>query len=336
MGVGNFFGLLPEQMKNASLYGVELDSITGRIAKQLYPEAHITVDGFERVNFADNRFDLAVGNVPFGNYQLADPRYNKEHFFIHDFFFAKTLDKVRPGGIVAFVTSKGTMDKANTAVREYLAQRADLLGAVRLPNNAFSKNAGTEVTSDIIFLQKRETPPQYLPDWVEVGQTADGVPVNKYFEQHPDMVLGTVVEGNKLYGSGTMVVAEDGFDLRSALHEAVGKLSAEISHERGRDVYAKTADGVQVQIPSKLRNYSFFLSDDQVFFKKNNAACEFRFDKGTAQHKRFTAFIELRDLTRELIEAMELDKPDSVIKDLQAKLNVAYDDFYKKFGLIHS
>ena len=169
-----------------------------------------------------------------------------------------------------------------------------------------------------------------IPDWVHIGETADGLPINKYFEQHPDMVLGTVVEGNKLYGSGTMVVAEDGFDLKSALHEAVGKLSAEISHERGRDVYAKTADGVQVQIPSNLRNYSFFMSDDQVFFKKNNAACEFRFDKGTAQHKRFKAFIELRDLTRELIEAMELNKPDSVIKDLQTKLNVAYD-----LSLIH-
>lgn len=174
------------------------------------------------------------------------------------------------------------------------------------------------MTTDIIFLQKREgksvAEMSDIPDWVHIGQTEDGLSINKYFEQHPDMVLGTVVEGNKLYGSGTMVVAEDGFDLKSALHEAVGKLSAEISHERGRDVYAKTTDGVQVQIPSNLRNYSFFLSDDQVFFKKNNAACEFRFDKGTAQHKRFTAFIELRDLTRELIEAMELDKPDSVTK----------------------
>lgn len=244
---------------------------------------------------------------------------------------------------MAFVTSAGTLDKRDESTRQMLADKADFIGAIRLPggkNGAFKDNAGTEVTTDIIFLKKHEgksvAEMSDIPDWVHIGETADGLPINKYFEQHPDMVLGTVVEGNKLYGSGTMVVAEDGFDLRSALHEAVGKLSAEISHERGRDVYAKTADGVQVQIPSKLRNYSFFLSDDQVFFKKNNAACEFRFDKGTAQHKRFKAFIELRDLTRELIEAMELDKPDSVIKDLQAKLNVAYDDFYKKFGLIHS
>ena len=236
---------------------------------------------------------------------------------------------------MAFVTSAGTLDKRDETTRQMLADKTDFVGAIRLPggkNGAFKDNAGTEVTTDIIFLKKHEgkslAEMSDIPDWVHIGETADGLPINKYFEQHPDMVLGTVVEGNKLYGSGTMVVAEDGFDLKSALHEAVGKLSAEISHERGRDVYAKTADGVQVQIPSNLRNYSFFMSDDQVFFKKNNAACEFRFDKGTAQHKRFKAFIELRDLTRELIEAMELDKPDAVIKDLQAKLNVAYDDFY--------
>lgn len=201
------------------------------------------------------------------------------------------LMKLKDGGIMAFVTSAGTLDKRDENVRQMLADKADFIGAIRLPggkNGAFKDNAGTEVTTDIIFLQKREgksvAEMSDIPDWVHIGQTEDGLSINKYFEQHPDMVLGTVVEGNKLYGSGTMVVAEDGFDLKSALHEAVGKLSAEISHERGRDVYAKTADGVQVQIPSNLRNYSFFLSDDQVFFKKNNAACEFRFDKGTAQH----------------------------------------------------
>ena len=192
MGTGNFLGMLPDSMKDTALYGVELDSITGRIARQLYPQAHITVDGFERVRFPDNSFDLAVGNVPFGNYQVADSRYDKEHFFIHDYFFGKTLDKVRPGGIVAFITSKGTLDKPNSAVREYLAERADLLGAVRLPNNAFLRNAGTEVTSDILFLQKRENPPEHLPDWVEVSQTGDKIPINKYFLRHPEMVLGTM------------------------------------------------------------------------------------------------------------------------------------------------
>lgn len=342
MGIGNFFGRMPEDMQSHSqLYGVEIDSLSGRIAQALYPDADIAIQGFEQNRFQNGCFDVAVGNVPFGELGFRDTVHDTTK--LHDFFFAEALDKLKDGGIMAFVTSAGTLDKRDESTRQMLADKADFIGAIRLPggkNGAFKDNAGTEVTTDIIFLQKREgksvAEMSDIPDWVHIGETADGLPINKYFEQHPDMVLGTVVEGNKLYGSGTMVVAEDGFDLRSALHESVGKLSAEISHERGRDVYAKTADGVQVQIPSKLRNYSFFLSDDQVFFKKNNAACEFRFDTGTAQHKRFKAFIELRDLTRELIEAMELDKPDSVIKDLQAKLNVAYDDFYKKFGLIHS
>jgi len=342
MGIGNFFGRMPEAMQaNSQLYGVEIDSLSGRIAHALYPDADISIQGFEKNHFQNGSFDVAVGNVPFGELGFRDTVHDTTK--LHDYFFAEALSKLKDGGIMAFVTSAGTLDKRDESVRQMLADKADFIGAIRLPggkNGAFKDNAGTEVTTDIIFLKKHEgksvAEMSDIPDWVHIGQTEDGLPINKYFEQHPDMVLGTVVEGNKLYGSGTMVVAEDGFDLRSALHEAVEKLSAEISHERGRDVYAKTADGVQVQIPSKLRNYSFFLSDDQVFFKKNNAACEFRFDKGTAQHKRFTAFIELRDLTRELIEAMELDKPDSVIKDLQAKLNVAYDDFYKKFGLIHS
>ncbi len=342
MGIGNFFGRMPEDMQaHSQLYGVEIDSLSGRIAQALYPDADIAIQGFEKNRFQNGSFDVAVGNVPFGELGFRDTVHDTTK--LHDYFFAEALSKLKDGGIMAFVTSAGTLDKRDETTRQMLADKTDFVGAIRLPggkNGAFKDNAGTEVTTDIIFLKKHEgkslAEMSDIPDWVHIGETADGLPINKYFEQHPDMVLGTVVEGNKLYGSGTMVVAEDGFDLKSALHEAVGKLSAEISHERGRDVYAKTADGVQVQIPSNLRNYSFFMSDDQVFFKKNNAACEFRFDKGTAQHKRFKAFIELRDLTRELIEAMELDKPDAVIKDLQAKLNVAYDDFYKKFGLIHS
>lgn len=342
MGIGNFFGRMPEEMQEHSqLYGVEIDSLSGRIAQALYPDADIAIQGFEKNRFQNGSFDVAVGNVPFGELGFRDTVHDTTK--LHDYFFAEALSKLKEGGIMAFVTSAGTLDKRDETTRQMLADKADFIGAIRLPggkNGAFKDNAGTEVTTDIIFLKKHEgkslAEMSDIPDWVHIGETADGLPINKYFEQHPDMVLGTVVEGNKLYGSGTMVVAEDGFDLKSALHEAVGKLSAEISHEHGRDVYAKTADGVQVQIPSNLRNYSFFMSDDHVFFKKNNAACEFRFDRGTAQHKRFKAFIELRDLTRELIEAMELDKPDSVIKDLQTKLNVAYDDFYKKFGLIHS
>ena len=342
MGIGNFFGRMPEAMQSHSqLYGVEIDSLSGRIAQALYPDADIAIQGFEQNRFQNGCFDVAIGNVPFGELSFRDTVHDTTK--LHDYFFAEALSKLKDGGIMAFVTSAGTLDKRDETTRQMLADKADFIGAIRLPggkNGAFKDNAGTEVTTDIIFLKKHEgkslAEMSDIPDWVHIGETADGLPINKYFEQHPDMVLGTVVEGNKLYGSGTMVVAEDGFDLKSALHEAVGKLSTEISHEHGRDVYAKTADGVQVQIPSNLRNYSFFMSDDQVFFKKNNAACEFRFDKGTAQHKRFKAFIELRDLTRELIEAMELDKPDSVIKDLQAKLNVVYDDFYKKYGIIHS
>ncbi|HRU97737.1 MAG TPA: hypothetical protein P5092_09955 [Ruminococcus sp.] len=342
MGIGNFFGRMPEDMqKNSQLYGVENDSLSGRIAQALYPDAEVSIRGFEQNTYQNGCFDVAVGNVPFGELGFVDSVHGTTK--LHDYFFAETLDKVKDGGIVAFVTSAGTLDKRDEATRQMLADKADFIGAIRLPggkNGAFKDNAGTEVTTDIIFLQKHEgkSVSEMLdtPDWVHIGETADGLPINKYFEQHPDMVLGTVIEGNKLYGSGTMVVAEDGFDLKTALHEAVGKLSAEISHDKGRDVYAKTAQGEQVQIPSNLRNYSFFISDDQIFFKKNNTACEFRFDKTTAQHKRFKAFIELRDLTRELIEAQELDKPDSVIKDLQEKLNEVYDDFYKKYGLIHS
>ncbi len=342
MGVGNFFGRMPEDMqKNSQLYGVEIDSISGRIAQAIYPDADIAVKGFEQNTFQNGCFDVAVGNVPFGDLGFVDSVHGTSK--LHDYFFAESLDKLKNGGIMAFVTSAGTLDKRDETTRQMLADKADFIGAIRLPggrNGAFKDNAGTEVTTDIIFLQKHEgksvAEMSDTPDWVHIGETTDGLPINKYFEQHPDMVLGTVVEGNKLYGSGTMVVAEDGFDLKSALHDAVSKLSATISPEKGRDVYAKTTQGEQVQIPSNLRNYSFFMSDDQVYFKKNNAACEFRFDKGTAQHKRFKAFIELRDLTRELLEAQEIDKPDSVIKDLQTKLNATYDDFYKKYGFIHS
>lgn len=320
---------------------MEIDSISGRIAQALYPDADIAVKGFEQNTFQNGCFDVAVGNVPFGDLGFVDSVHGTSK--LHDYFFAESLDKLKNGGVMAFVTSAGTLDKRDETIRQMLADKADLIGVIRLPggkNGAFKNNAGTEVTTDIIFLQKHEgkSVPEMtdVPDWVHIGETTDGLPINKYFEQHPEMVLGKVVEGNKLYGSGTMVVVEDGFDLKSALHDAVSKLSATISPEKGRDVYAKTTQGEQVQIPSNLRNYSFFMSDDPVYFKKNNAACEFRFDKGTAQHKRFKAFIELRDLTRELLEAQELDKPDSVIKDLQVKLNMAYDDFYKKYGLIHS
>lgn len=342
MGVGNFFGRMPEEMqKNSQLYGVEIDSISGRIAQKLYPDADIAIQGFEKNNYQNGCFDVAVGNVPFGELSFKDDKHGT--YKLHDYFFAETLDKVKDGGIVAFVTSAGTLDKRDETTRQMLADKADFIGAIRLPggkNGAFKDNAGTEVTTDIIFLQKHndKTVKEMLdvPDWVRIGETADGLPINKYFEQNPDMVLGTVVEGNKLYGSGTMVVADDGFDLQTALHDAVSKLSAQISMDNARDVYAKSEDGIDVKIPSNLRNYSFFMSDDQVYFKKNNVACDLRYANNTAQHGRFKAFIELRDTTRDLLEAQELDKSDSVITDLQKQLNTSYDNFYKKYGLIHS
>ena len=236
---------------------------------------------------------------------------------------------------MAFVTSAGTLDKRNEAVREMLAQQADLIGAVRLPSTAFKQNANTEVTTDILFLQKRSEPPAELPDWVHIGETEDGLPINKYFEQNPDMVLGEVVEGNKLYGTGTMVVPFEGKDLKELLHEAVGKLSAQISDERPRNVYAQAEQG-EIPIPSNLRNYSFFEHDNNIYFKTADRVCAFRFDTKNSQHNRTKAFIELRDTTRELLTAQELNKSDSEIKALQEKLNTVYDDFYKRFGLLHS
>ncbi|MBP3799336.1 MAG: hypothetical protein J6I46_16415, partial [Ruminococcus sp.] len=342
MGVGNFFGCMPKEMQDSSyLYGVEIDSISGRIAQALYPDADIAISGFEKNSFQNGCFDVAVGNVPFGELGFKDEKHSTTK--LHDYFFMEAMDKVKNGGIVAFVTSAGTLDKHDESTRQMLADKADLIGAIRLPggkNGAFHDNAGTDVTTDIIFLQKREgksvAEMTDIPDWVHIGETADGLPINQYFADNPDMVLGKVVEGNKLYGSGTMVVADDGFDLRSALHEAVGKLSAEISHDKARDVYAKTEQGLAVKIPSDLRNFSFFMQDDAIYFKKNAVSFEQRFDKKNAQFSRYKAFIELRDITRELIQAQELNKPDSVIADLQAKLGKSYDDFYNKYGLIHS
>ena len=342
MGVGNFFGCMPKEMQDSShLYGVEIDSISGRIAQALYPDADIAISGFEKNSFQNGCFDVAVGNVPFGELGFKDEKHSTTK--LHDYFFMEAMDKVKNGGIVAFVTSAGTLDKHDECTRQMLADKADLIGAIRLPggkNGAFHDNAGTDVTTDIIFLQKREgksvAEMSDIPDWVHIGETADSLPINQYFADNPDMVLGKVVEGNKLYGSGTMVVAEDGFDLKSALHEAVTKLSAEISHDKARDVYAKTEQGLAVKIPSDLRNFSFFMQDDAIYFKKNAVSFEQRFDKKNAQFGRYKAFIDLRDITRELIQAQELNKPDSVIADLQTKLGKSYDDFYNKYGLIHS
>lgn len=335
-GVGNFFGRMDKETRRDShLYGVEIDSISGHIAQMLYPSAEITINGFEKNEFQNGSFDVVLGNVPFGSLGFKDEKHNTTQ--LHDCFFAESLDKVKSGGILALVTSAGTLDKQNEATRAMLAQQADLIGAVRLPSNAFKSNANTEVTTDIIFLQKRSEPPAELPDWVHIGQTEDGLPINKYYEQHPDMVLGEVIPGNKLYGkaNGTMVIPFQGSDLKKLLHEAVGKLSAQISDERPRNVYAKAEQG-EIAVPNNLRNYSFFEHEDKIYFKTADRICAFRFDDTNKQHKRAKSFIELRDTVRELLAAQELDKPDSEIKALQEKLNAVYDKFYKKFGLLHS
>lgn len=333
-GVGNFIGKMPEDMrKESKVYGVELDSISGRIAQKLYPNADIQVKGFEKTDFQDNCFDLAVGNVPFGDIGFFDKQYGAKQ--LHDYFFAKTLDKVKDGGIVAFITSTGTLDKANEDFRKQLAQKADLIGAIRLPSGTFSKNAGTDVASDIIFLQKRSAPPELEPEWIHIGTTENGFPINQYFAEHPDMVLGEIVEGNKLYGKGTTCIPFEGADLKEQLAEAVSKLSATISDVRANDVYQKV-NGIVVTPPEQLRNYSFFERDNTIYYKTADRACEARCNHGSKDFKTVKAFIELRDTTRELLAAQEQDQPDSQIQKLQEKINTQYDTFQQKYGLLHS
>lgn len=336
LGVGNFLGRMPEEMsKHSKIYGTEIDSISGRIAQQLYPNADIKVQGFEKNEYQNECFDIAVGNVPFGDLGFTDKKHGTNK--LHDFFFAETLDKVKEGGIVAFVTSTGTLDKKDSNIRKMLSDKADLVGAIRLPSGAFKANAGTEVTSDIIFLQKRSIPPLIEPDWVQLGKTDDGLTVNKYYENNPEMVLGKIVEGNKLYGRNddTMCIPFEGADIGVQLQEAVKKLNATISDERAEPVYP-AKENAYTDIPADLRNYSFFEKDDKILFKKTATVCDFRFDNKNSTHKRIKAFIELRDCTRDLLAAQEQDKPDSEITALQRKLNVLYDSFNKDYGLLHS
>lgn len=338
MGVGNFFGLLPESMRNATLMGVELDSITGRLAKQLYPQANITVDGFERVNLPDNSIDLAVGNVPFGSYKLADPRYDKQNLLIHDYFFVKTLDKVRPGGIVAFITSKGTLDKQDSTVREYLAQRADLLGAVRLPNNAFSRNAGTDVTTDILFLQKRAQPQEQVPDWVQLGQTADGIPINRYFETHPDMVLGTMAWDKSMYGNEreTTCVPLPGVELADQLSEALSKLSPpdqQLLSQKGTVEVPELLERMETA-DLETRNFSYTEVGGKLYFVENGERVLVEVPATT--EKRIRGMIGLRDVTRNLIELQLHGGTDEEIRAVQEKLGKAYDAYTAEYGLLNS
>ena len=336
MGVGNFFGLLPESMAGSRLYGVELDSITGRIARQLYPEADITVAGFETTDRRDF-FDLAVGNVPFGNYQVNDKAYNHLRFNIHDYFFAKAIDQVRPGGIIAFVTSKGSMDKQSPDVRRFIAQRAELIGAIRLPNNAFARNANTEVTSDILFLQKRDRPITIEPDWVHLGQTGDGIPVNSYFVEHPEMILGRMAWDDSMYGGRkeTACLPLDGADLASQLHEAVERLQGSYLEAEPPELGAGEAIRAAIPADPNVKNYTYTVVDGQVYYRENSLMV--RPDLSAAAEARVRGMVGLRDCVRELI-ALQMDPatPDSAIRDQQAELNRRYDAYTAKYGLLNS
>lgn len=342
IGVGNFFGRLPEELRDkVNLYGVEKDSLSGRIAQKLYPQADITIDGFENTRFNDNSFDVAIGNIPFGDFSVNDSKYNSEHLKIHDYFFLKSLDKVRDGGIVAFVTSKGTLDKKDSSFRKTLAERADLVGAVRLPNNAF-KSAGTEVTADIIFLQKREKKSEIEPSWVHTGQLENGLTVNNYFVEHPEMILGEVVEGNKMFGrtDDTMCVPfNDGRTLSELLSSAVKNINFEYSASAEKLI--PVSEHLTAE-PLKLRLQSFYRRNGEIYFygsDKSGKIVNVSADKALGKklnHERINSFIDIRDTLRELLDVQQYDNKDSEIAQLQEKLNNCYDSFYSKYGLLHS
>ena len=334
MGIGNFFGMLPENMQSSRLYGVELDSITGRIAKQLYPKANITIAGFETTDRRDF-FDLAVGNVPFGQYKVNDPAYNKLGFNIHNYFFAKTLDQVRPGGVVAFVTSRYTMDAQNPSVRKYLAQRADLLGAIRLPNTAFKANAGTEVVSDILFLQKRDRAIDIEPDWVHLGQTEDGYAINSYFLDHPEMVMGRNSSESTAHGMDYTVEPLEDISLADQLHEAVQHIHGTYQEAELPDL----GEGEEIRdtIPADpdVKNFSYALIDGEVYFRENSVMV--RPQLNNTARERVKGMIGLKDCARQLID-LQMDEytPDSAIQQKQAELNTLYDSFTEKYGILNS
>lgn len=331
-GTGNFFGMLPDSMQGSNLYGVELDSITGRIAKQLYPSANIAVTGFEKTDLPDSFFDLAIGNVPFGNYKLSEKRYDSQNFLIHDHFFAKALDKVRPGGIVAFVTSKGTMDKKNPEVRRYLAQRAELLGAIRLPNNAFSKNAGTEVTSDIIFLQKRDRPIDVDRDWIHLGLDENDITLNSYFADHPEMILGNMEMVSGQFGEESACVPIVGADLSEQLKAAVLNVEGEISEADLPDL--EISEQVSIPADPNVKNHTYAIVDGEVYFRENSRMV--KPDLNQTAKERIMGLVELRDCVQDLIRYQLEDYSDEVIKAEQVKLNALYDRFTDKYGLINS
>ena len=335
MGVGNFFGMLPDTMQDSRLYGVELDSITGRIAKKLYPQADITVAGFETTDRRDF-YDLAVGNVPFGQYKVNDKAYNKLGFSIHNYFFAKAIDQIRPGGVIAFVTSRYTMDSKDSTARKHMAERADLLGAIRLPNNAFKANAGTEVVSDIIFLQNRDRPADIEPDWVQLGKTEDGFAINQYFVDHPEMVLGELTAESTQYGREELTVAPiEGANLADQLAEAVQHIEGQYT-----EVEVETPDIADAEVERKtlpadpdVKNFSYAVVDGEVYYRENSIMTQVELSDNAKA--RVTGMVELRQIVNQLIQEQLDDYPDEDIKATQAKLNTAYDAFTAKYGLLN-
>ena len=335
MGVGNFFGMLPDTMQDSRLYGVELDSITGRIAKKLYPQADITVAGFETTDRRDF-YDLAVGNVPFGQYKVNDKAYNKLGFSIHNYFFAKAIDQVRPGGVVAFVTSRYTMDSKDSTARKHMAERADLLGAIRLPNNAFRANAGTDVVSDIIFLQKRDRPIDHEPDWVQLGKTEDGFAINQYFVDHPEMVLGELTAENTQYGREELTVAHiEGANLADQLAEAVQHIEGQYTAAEvdAPDIAEEETTRRTLPADPEVKNFSYTVVDGEVFYRENSVMTQVELTDNAKG--RVTGMVELRQIVNELIQQQLADYPDEDIKATQEHLNAAYDAFTAKYGLLN-
>lgn len=331
-GVGNSIGMLPDSMADSKVYGVEIDSISGRIAQQLYQNSSIAVNGFEKVQMPDSFFDVAIGNVPFGDFKVRDKKYDKNHWLIHDYFFGKTLDKVRPGGVIAFITSKGTLDKENSAVRKYLAQRADLIGAIRLPNNAFKANARTEVTSDIIFLQKRDRMTDIEPDWVHLDTDENGIRMNRYFVQHPEMVLGDMVMESTRFGMDSTCRSYEDADLSELLSEAVQNLHAQITDYEVEELDEEEDRSIPAD-PS-VRNFSFCLVDGKVYYRENSRMHPI--EVSVTAENRIRSMIAIRECVRRLIEYQTEGYPDEDIQKEQAELNRLYDDYTKKYGLLSS
>ncbi len=333
MGIGNFFGMLPETMRESHLYGVELDSLSGRIARLLYPKANITVDGYEKTAFPNDFFDAAVGNVPFGQYKVADKKYDKYNFLIHDYFFGKTLDQVRPGGVIAFVTSKGTMDKENPKVRKYIAQRAELLGAVRLPNTAFKANAGTEVTSDILFLQKRDRIVDIEPDWVHLSQDKNGIAMNSYFVEHPEMVVGSMEMVSVPYGMESTCVSDDSLPFEEQLQKSLSFVKGSYEEIELEELNEELTVEVIPAVP-EVKNFSYALIDDRLYYRENSLMRPVEAAEGMLE--RIKGMVAIRDCTQELIRLQLEDYPDEQIHSRQKQLNDLYDSFAKDYGRIYS